>query len=382
MKQHTSEFKKNLIDLGRDVDNIIIYGNTTLHDELYKASVVYEGNVLKSVMKELDIESSVDIPKETIINYKMGIKVDNAYEYLDYGNFVVFSSERQEDKRNYKIVAYDKMLYSMKDYEDLEVQYPITIRDYIIALCNKLDLEFANEDDEFANYDRQILTERYLDADGNSLDYTYRDVLDELAQVTASTICINKDDKLEIRYIDEIPVDTNQASGTNIEIDDGMEHKIAGAEFEAVDTTQETTEGKNLLSPTQSFSNQVSGVVYTGNKGKYTIKGKGTGSGSTTNWAIANYTIKDRDFLHLKNTGTINGNLALVFTCSDNTTFSYSPNALDRIVQLNQHIGKTITKMGFYQNGNISGVTVDITMTPMIVNDIGSTTTYEKYTRG
>lgn len=188
MKEHSSEFKENLLNIGREVDSIVTIGNTTLHDELYSANIVYEGGLLKSVMKQLDLESSVDIEKGTILNFKTGIKVDDTYEYLDYGNFVVYSSERQEDERNYKITCYDKMLYSMKDYEDTEVTYPISVRDYIKAICDKLDLDFANEDEEFANYDKIILNEKYLNTDGDSIGYKYRDVLDELAQVTASTI--------------------------------------------------------------------------------------------------------------------------------------------------------------------------------------------------
>ena len=96
------------------------------------------------------------------------------------------------------------MLYSMKEYEPMNITYPIKIRDYINAICNKLGLVFSNINDEFANYKKEIQNELYLDTDGNSLGYTFRDVLDELAEVTASIICINEDtDELEIRYPNE-----------------------------------------------------------------------------------------------------------------------------------------------------------------------------------
>ena len=92
----------------------------------------------------------------------------------------------------------------MKSYESMNISYPITIRNYINSICNKLGLTFRNINDEFANYDKEITTELYLDSEGNDLGYTYRDVLDELAQVTASTICINEStDELEIRYIND-----------------------------------------------------------------------------------------------------------------------------------------------------------------------------------
>ena len=77
MKTHTANFKNALKKIGRQIDSLITYGNTTLHDELYGISVHYEGNILKSVMKQLDIESSVNIPIGTVVNYQLGLKIGN-----------------------------------------------------------------------------------------------------------------------------------------------------------------------------------------------------------------------------------------------------------------------------------------------------------------
>ena len=205
MKTHTNAFKDNIKTLGRELDSKISFelGGQTIElggELLNSITPHYEADILKSVMKQLDIDSNVEIPVGMEFNYQFGLKVGNTYEYLDFGNYIVYSVEKQEDTKSYKIVAYDKMLYSMKDYEDLGVTYPVTIRDYITALCDKIGLTFANENDTFVNYDKEILNELYLDTEGNSLNYTYRDVLDELAGVTASIICINGDDEVEIRY--------------------------------------------------------------------------------------------------------------------------------------------------------------------------------------
>ena len=201
MKIHTQNYKENVKLFGRELDSKIIY---TLNNEdielgaeqLNSITPSFQSSILKSVMKQLDIDSNVEIPDGTILNYQFGIKVNDEYEYLDFGNYVVYSVEKQEDTESYKITCYDKMLYSMINYEKLDITYPITIRDYIKAICDKLDLIFKNKDDIFANYNRIIQSELY-----DGLGYTFRDVLDELAQVTASTICINDNDELEIRYI-------------------------------------------------------------------------------------------------------------------------------------------------------------------------------------
>lgn len=208
MKAHTSQFKENISTIGKQLDSKITYElngvmQTLTSEQLNSITPTYQGAILKSVMKELDLDSNVDIPLGTILKYQFGVLVNNEYEYLDFGNYVVYSSEKQEDYGSYKIVCYDKMLYSMKQNEDLGVTYPISVRNYIKALCTKIGLEFKNENDEFANFDRILDKELYV-----GLDYTYRDIFDELAQVTASTICLNNEDKVEIRYISNTAVDT------------------------------------------------------------------------------------------------------------------------------------------------------------------------------
>ena len=208
MKAHTSNLKNQIKTMGRELDSKISYSLNGVNVELGKEQLnsitpTYQGALLKSVMKELYIDSNVYIPEKTILNYQFGVKVNGEYEYINFGNYVVYKAEKQEDTNSYKLTCYDKMLYSMVDYEKMDIAYPISIRDYIKAICDKLGLTFANASDTFANYDKQIPNELYLDEDENSLGYTFRDVLDELSQVTASCICINGNDELEIRYIND-----------------------------------------------------------------------------------------------------------------------------------------------------------------------------------
>ena len=193
MKQHTSDFKNEVKNMGRQFDSIITYGAITLKNELYKVTPLFEANLLKSVMKQLEIQSSVDIPKGTILNYQLGLLVNGDYEYLDYGNYVVYSSEKQEDEDKYKIVCYDKMLYAMQQNESLGVTYPITIKNYLSALATKIGLTLASG--TFYNQDLQIPAELY-----EGLQYTYRDILDEIAQATGSMIIINSNDEIQVIY--------------------------------------------------------------------------------------------------------------------------------------------------------------------------------------
>ena len=193
MKVHTSDFKSQLIQLGRELRGVITYNDVTLEDEINSITPHYEADILKSVMKQLDLELTVDIPLNTVINCQIGILVNGNYEMLNYGNYVVYNSEKQEDTNTYKITCYDKMLYSMKQNEDLGVTYPITIKNYLIALGNKIGLTVASG--TFYNQDLQIPSELYL-----GQEYTYRDILDEIAQATGSILCLNENDEILVKY--------------------------------------------------------------------------------------------------------------------------------------------------------------------------------------
>lgn len=201
MKQHTTSFKENIKLLGKQQKVQIIYGENVLNEEnINSVNFYYQGDLLKSIMKGLNIDSNINIPKDTELVLKYGLLVNGEYEYLDYGKFIVYDVEKQEDTNSYAITCYDKLLYSMKDYEAMDITYPITIENYLKAICRHIGVEY--EEKEIANANRMIYNELYL-SDGDSLDYTFRDVLDEISQVTAGSICINKDDKLEVRYIND-----------------------------------------------------------------------------------------------------------------------------------------------------------------------------------
>lgn len=224
MKAHSSDYKTNIANIGRQFDSIITYqinGDTIElgNEELNSITPHYKGDILKSVMKQLDIDSNVDIPVGTVVNYQFGVKVDDDYEYIDLGNYIVNKSEEQKDTNSYKLTCYDKMLLTMVDYEDIGITYPITIRNYINAICSHFNITFANSSDTFVNYDKELGSELFLDSNGGPLGYTFRDILDQLAQVTASIICINQDDELEIRYITDTndTIDEDYLKNVNVE---------------------------------------------------------------------------------------------------------------------------------------------------------------------
>ena len=248
MKSVTKKLKNEIKQYGRQIDIIITYNDGEEHlldsDVLFSITSSVNGNILKSVMKQLDFESSVKVPKGSIINVKFGVQVNlsltvaevnamkvnrfnklpvkllsaglKGFEYINLGNYIVSEEpEYNADTLSYNHVCYDKMLYSMKDYEKLSILYPCTIREYINKICEYLGLTFKNANDTFANYNKQIKLDLY-----DGYNYTFRDILDELAQVTASTICINEEtDELEIRYLNDTQdiIDEDYLKDVNVE---------------------------------------------------------------------------------------------------------------------------------------------------------------------
>ena len=253
MKSHTSEFKEEIKTLGKQQSVRITYKENnvtkTLTDEdINSVTPNYEASLLKSVMKVLELDSNISIPKDTEIKFEYGLLVNGAYEYLDYGNYIVAKEpEKQEDTLSYKITCYDKMLYSMKDYEHIDITYPCTIKQYLVALCNKIGLQF--KDSDFANANREITSELFMtineDGTYSSMGYTYRDVLDQIAETTGGCICMTLDDKVEVRYINKtINYETSKKS-TNIEFESSVKEIVKIQELDGKSTQDGTPTPSN-----------------------------------------------------------------------------------------------------------------------------------------
>ena len=234
MKQHSKEFEKEITLLGKQQVVQITYGDVVLTSEdINSATPSYEANLLKSVMKSLVLDSNKDIPLRTEINFKYGLLVNGEYEYLDYGTYIVYSSERKEDTRSYEIKCYDKMLWSMKDYEKLDVKYPCTIVKFINTLCKKLGYTLGTTD--FANKDRQLKDDVF-----DGINYTFRDVLDDLAEATASTIYVKDSTLILGQPNDKDIVDTE--NNLTIITKESQEISVEGASYGESTTANATFE--------------------------------------------------------------------------------------------------------------------------------------------
>ena len=226
MRTHTNEFKEEIKRYGRKIqgkityypsydlvsesdDNILSEADLQIiseqanyddpieisEEDIFSISIIKNGDLLQSLMKEFDFETKIELNIGSVVNPQFGLLVDEEYEYLDYGNYIINSKEFNMDTETWSYVCYDKMLFSMIKYRGLSnIEYPITIKQFINKLCDKVGLEF--EDSEFVNQGQLIYEDLY-----KNRDVTYRDIFDEISKIVAGNLLINDSDKVEVGYV-------------------------------------------------------------------------------------------------------------------------------------------------------------------------------------
>lgn len=210
-------FKEAIQEYGKEITASFVCGGVTYTDEdIISMNPHYEGSLLRSVMKCMDIELKrttvgnvtavagiavvgdaivgiSDINDKSIIKTpKFGVKAagDADYSYIEYGTHIVKEKKFDEEQDTILIECYDLMLLSMVPY-DLVMGYPVTVKGLLDAICTRF--EWAKRYTTFVNSDKVIEEEKY------DASYTFRDVLDEIAQVAAGMIAF-VGDELDVIY--------------------------------------------------------------------------------------------------------------------------------------------------------------------------------------
>lgn len=322
MRKHTKEFKSSISTFGRELDSKITVLGTELileKEDLFSITPITNSTLLKTVMKEVDFESKKQIGIGQEINVKSGVKVNGEYEYIDYGNYSVYKSEYKAETDTYSHICYDKMLKTMIDYTPLDITYPINLREYITAIATKCGLEFADKNSTFANYNTSINEDHF--SNGN---YTFRDVLDYIAQLIGGWLCINDNDELEIRY-PELAKNYDKVSGENVSFTSNVEDEISTIVVDGK-STQATRSGKNLFdenyynNPTlYSRDGRYFAYVKLPDSFKTKFYGNMTLKGNSQNLVFAFSTINNGTSNgRMLNNGTLNANIEYDFTNAEN----------------------------------------------------------------
>ena len=180
MKSVTNNFKEEIRKNGRQLDSKVTIDGLEFGKEVFNSiTPKFNVSLFKTIMKGVEIDSNVFIPKNSKINVKSGVMVNKQYEYVDYGNYTSpKESEINEDTKSWKVTIYDKILDSMIDY-DLQVEYPISVRNYWLAIFNRLNWDTSGIPETFTNSSKIIGQDVH-----SGIGYTFRDVLDELCSIS------------------------------------------------------------------------------------------------------------------------------------------------------------------------------------------------------
>ena len=218
-------FKEAIQAYGKEITASFSCGGVRYKDEqIISMNPRYEGSLLKTVMKCLDIELDGDLlenpsaiagiaiageavagvieatDRNTIKHPRFGVKAptDSDYYYIEYGTYIVKESTKDEEKHSISLECYDLMLLSMVPY-DLVLDYSagVTVKAYLDAICDRLGWKKG-----YSSFNNSTVL---LDGEKYSSGDTFRDALDDIAEVAGGMIGFVGD---ELRVI--YPTDNGQ----------------------------------------------------------------------------------------------------------------------------------------------------------------------------
>lgn len=186
MRVHDEKFKEDIKEYGREINSKVYYGGEIYltDDDIVSLNIIQHSSLMKTYMREIDIECTKEIPVGSEIYVYSGVNEN----YINYGQYFVRTSEYNEDTKTYSLVCNDVMVKTMIDYEELDVTYPITIHNYIIAILEKCGFGDTTEtfEDNYVNADKLIYEDNFKNS-----NYTYRDVLDYVMELTGGILQFN-----------------------------------------------------------------------------------------------------------------------------------------------------------------------------------------------
>ena len=115
-------------------------------------------------------------------------------EFIEYGSFIITSEETNQVTGETTAKGFDLMYLANEQYS-LTPTYPIDLMDLVTAICTELGWTLNTT--SFPNDDLVIASELFSES-----KLTYRQILDQIAEASGSTIYFSGDDELHFRQVE------------------------------------------------------------------------------------------------------------------------------------------------------------------------------------
>lgn len=166
------------------MDNQTYYIKAAIYDDCYN-----EGNFVGTfVMKRLEFEYAEDIDfKQKEFKFYKSFKIDNEWQTIDYGTFIVQAIEQSDTGETVKITAYDYALKFAQPYET-ELEYGsgnVTLWDVFEEILYKLQI--TTDLTSFTNSDFIVDSNQFVEG------YSYGNVMAQIAGISGNFAHIYED---------------------------------------------------------------------------------------------------------------------------------------------------------------------------------------------
>lgn len=196
----SDDFKNAMQEPVKELQAFLSYNDVSMRDsdDLVEFKVSCESGLCKTAMRKLEAKYLGEYNLlGKWIHVGFGVKLSSgAFEYLDYGDFLVTEMTTVKDTGETTIVGYDLMIKTMTKYVDPEFTYPMTLYEYTKSLCEILGLKLKNTTLN-VNSEWEITRELWSNIDG----ITYRDIFQQIAQATSTTAIITSENEIYFKPI-------------------------------------------------------------------------------------------------------------------------------------------------------------------------------------
>ena len=199
---------------------ILTVNGNIFEKEIKSSELNLEGRLNASNIRELKLtlHGNHSFKGATVDFKRTFITIGNTIYTIPYGSYKVLECEYNDDTKTTDLVAFDFMIKTHKEYKKEDVNLPLPTT--LLTLFRKIAQVVGIETDitSFPNSSETINEDKYAD-----LNYTYRDILDHIAEVAGQTIGI-KNNKLSIWDLNEtgLVIDYNKSSKLKIGDQVGM----------------------------------------------------------------------------------------------------------------------------------------------------------------